>query len=438
VVFETVPVGLHGWNDKPTPRTGEIVKYDIAPDSASIAGFSVATNEIEWMFVADDTADMYPANLWPQDQPTGCGGNRHCEYYAVYSGTMKARAYTNGIMRETDVGHIKIVDEFFIKVLPSYGPSGFRAVATASKSDGSAMGYIGGWYFHPDSAPSTYTQVCGAQVNPCIFNPTTSGRLEAHAIIGNRWKVGHAHVDVVPCQQNDSLQDNPDFRRLERMLWDSSHSAGPDSIRVERAGFLIDSAGVWKTLVAPLNADTSRNSACYFNASYPNLGAGWVVKALVHTHPWPDSASLAAPRCPKDAQGNPLKYGPTVLTGWASANDWKTSADLQIPSYIIDFNRVVRLRGDSANLQPLMDAAGTPLLDGNGKLMFVPDSAGLVNHYKAFRRTGGSCSATSARIPLISGGLPLRERATRLRRNSLKAPTRRAPAGVNSRIAEGI
>jgi len=198
--YETIDVPITGSVSNQNPRTGQIVTFRVQPQLSEIGGLSVALNDIEWLFVADDPSDEQPENQWAPAQPTGCNGARQCDQFAVYSGTMMARGYSNGKMQETVVGHITIADELTVVAAPASGPAGYTSTATASKTDGSPIDVIYGWVFHPDSAPATYTSVpgCGERVNPCVFKPPTSGKIEIHTLIGNRTKQKRAHVTVVP------------------------------------------------------------------------------------------------------------------------------------------------------------------------------------------------------------------------------------------------
>lgn len=241
---------------------------------------------------------------------------------------------------------------------------------------------------------------CGS-ANPCVWNVPQSGTMQVVALVHNRLKKATAHVDVVPCPTGDPLQDNPTLRRLERTVWDNSNASDQNqSNRVERAGILIDSAGVKDSMIfLPLNPNPNLNGPCRFTPGSFGYPGGWTITAIVHSHPFQDGE---AENC-RPGQA----YGENPTSGWASGLDWRVSQRTGIPSYIVDFHRINRIRGDSANIQPMTDPNGNILLDVNGDTLdFVVDSASRTNHSRRFSRQQ-SCSPMSSRLPVLAGGLPL-------------------------------
>src|SRR5690349_24343901 len=127
------------------------------------------------------------------------------------------------------VAHIQVTDNLTLKATPTYGPANYRATFTATNSDGAGV-FNASWSFQPDSGSGTITPSCGS-ANPCAWNVPQSGTMTVTALVHNRYKKASVHVEVVPCPQGDPFQDNPDFRRLEKTLWDSSNTAGPNNVR---------------------------------------------------------------------------------------------------------------------------------------------------------------------------------------------------------------
>ena len=238
-------------------------------------------------------------------------------------------------MKETIVGHITIADELSVTASPTYGPSGYTATATATKSDGSAVTNIGGWLFHPDSAPSTYTQVCGA-VNPCVFHPTTSGKIEIHALIGNQWKQKRAHVTVVPCPTGDSLLDTPALRDGLQYLVQLSHMGDPTR-GTEHGGWLYRNPNTGEFFHVEY---VSIQDACSFAPpdyviDYP---PEWRV-GMTHSHPFGKGESFNG-RCISTG-GRPGMGGPQ---GPSLADD-SSAVEHGLPSYIVDKDSVYRTNG---------------------------------------------------------------------------------------------
>ncbi|HKH93450.1 MAG TPA: hypothetical protein VKA54_16725, partial [Gemmatimonadaceae bacterium] len=79
--YETIDVPITGSVSNQNPRTGQIVTFRVQPQVSEIGGLSVALNDIEWLFVADDPADEQPENQWAPAQPTGCNGARQCDQF---------------------------------------------------------------------------------------------------------------------------------------------------------------------------------------------------------------------------------------------------------------------------------------------------------------------------------------------------------------------
>ena len=77
--YEAVDVALIGWVNRANPRTGDLVTWEIAPEQADVGGLSVATDGIEWLWVADDSTDEYPLNPWAWGPDPGCNGRRGCD-----------------------------------------------------------------------------------------------------------------------------------------------------------------------------------------------------------------------------------------------------------------------------------------------------------------------------------------------------------------------
>jgi hypothetical protein len=347
------------------PSRGHVA-FDLRAEPDNVAGFGMNILESEWLWTPDDQA-RWGGPRTPTYPTLQCTSARHCEYWGFdQGGTLQARAYVNGVMKEGPPLHVSVTDSLTLTVDRASGPPNYPATFRAANSDGTNIMAMQ-WTFTPDGGGAPYSPVpaCPTGVQgtfwDCPMNVKESGTMSIRASVHyDHYSTASVHVTVVPCPTGDTLLDNPLFRRLMKTVWDSSQ-AGKSSVadRTERMGVLfrdtVTKAYQYKLL--PLNPVDSLNGPCQVNApgfSYPST---WKIVTFVHSHPFQKGEQFAG-NCPKDAKGNYLVYDKTPQTGWASGTDWKTSLDKHLPSYIIDSMQVIRIVGDSGDVRPVINRRG--------------------------------------------------------------------------------
>lgn len=230
-------------------------------------------------------------------------------------------------------------------------------------------------FFEPDSAgggvPSDSTKTCAISGTSCTIQPLGSGTLHLWALVNGKLVHKQAHVTVVPCPTGDTLLDNPTFRKLIKIVWDSSN-ASDSTKRMERLGVLLyDTVShSYSNMLLPLNSDSSKNSQCSVKPGSWSIPTKSIVVTYVHSHPFKPGTQFSG-HCPKGDDGKYLMYNWNLLTGWASGQDWHVSQSLHLPSYIVDSLHIIRIVGDSGNVEVVRNNDGSPKLDSGGDTTYT-------------------------------------------------------------------
>lgn len=283
----------------------------------------------------------------------GLSGPNPCLVTVQNSGTLRVSKYISGRMRATSA-RVRVYSSFTLDADQTELVAG-DTVTFTPKLDG-VTGPAARWLWRGDDS-TVVAGPCAPGTDTCLLAPFASGTMWAYTA-DTGGDSASKHVTVIPCPTGDTLLDNLTFRHTIKLVWDSSFAADT-SKRVERMGVMVYDTLLKKyaSILLPLNSVPYKNTPCEVNPGTWALPANSVVVTYVHSHPFADSASYSG-LCPKDAQGQYQTYVPRSMTGWGSGLDWHVSDNLNLPSYIIDSLKVIRLVGDSADVHPLYDING--------------------------------------------------------------------------------
>ncbi len=320
-----------------TPSHG-LVRFDIGPSIDSIGGFHPGVEGAEWVWTPDDTVQ------YGGSRGIACSGNNHCELFVDYNGTMRARAYTNGIMKEAQPMHVTVTDSVYMTVDKPYGPPGYGASFTVHL-DGATGMYINAWWFYADTGGfSRQLTWCGfgsygTTAGPCGYNIPMSGKVVAEVFLNGSWRSPSKHVIVIPCPTDDSLLDHPETRRMLDSAWDLGRSGTDMNQWRERAVASYDSSGKRIARLLPLDTLATPCSNHIIDL-VPAPG-----RKLMDSHLHPFAINDSLPRACEDSshhlQPNQyLRYGHKY--GGLSGADWEHTTVTNLPVYAFDLDSMYR------------------------------------------------------------------------------------------------
>lgn len=244
---------------------------------------------------------------------------------------------------------------------PSTGaPNSGRRIMRSSASPSKAISTIGaqGAGRRSVSVGSAWDN-CAPGVDVCSHEVTESGTVEVIATVNGVQLTASVRVDVIPCPTGDPILDSPQFRKLLKLIWDSTFADDPDvAKRRERMGVLYRDTvtNTYSFQLLPLSPIDSLNGPCQVTGT-PQTPSNSVKAAIAHSHGFEPGERFGG-NCPKDKNGNYLAYGSAPGTGLASGADWLESNKQHVPSYIIDKTQIIRIMGDSGDVQPILDREG--------------------------------------------------------------------------------
>ena len=345
------------------PSRGHVA-FDLKADPSTIGQWSLNVQGAEWMWTPDDTA-RWGGPRTPTYPTMQCTGNTHCEYWGFdQSGTIQARAYVNGVMKEGPPAHVTVTDSLTLQVDRSSGPANYLATFHAANSDGTNI-LVTGWTFTPDSGGAPFSVACptyqqGAYWD-CPMHVMQSGTMSIRASVHyDHYSTASVHVTVVPCPTDDPVLDDPAIRSAFKGLIDESGPALPpgDGITVgtdvgnkrEHAGRVYRRPNGTYYFVEDILAVGNECHTSRVPQTSPKAPVDELI-AIVHTHPT-KTGKVVYGCGPDPVTGEPRKMGPwdssTVFVakkradstnGGGSDADWNAQRDLpenQVPFHGID------------------------------------------------------------------------------------------------------
>ena len=330
-------------------------------------------SELKWRWVSDSV----PSDSVACTSTSGAV----CSKVMISSGTMFTTAYVNGeqqqksVHSEVRIPHLDLAASQYVLAAPgdsdTFTPSGNGVVV------------VQGWHFTPDSAeggsasriatpsagvlrtrlpsgapptggrspamaPSrpTYSvsvgnswDQCGPSAPICENFVANSGTVEVIATVNGVQLTATVHVTVIPCPTGDSRLDDPKFRQLMKLVWDSSDASNSDiTKRTERMGVVLydTRTKTYTYQMLPLNSVDSLNGPCQVNAQVPAHTLDVIIAAILHSHPFQEGERFGG-NCRQGQTGAITSATRRrTRTGWGSGTDWHTSQIMHTPSYIID------------------------------------------------------------------------------------------------------
>jgi hypothetical protein len=238
-------------------------------------------------------------------------------------------------------GSTLTIDILGVSVTPSattvqFGQSVHFSVASINFAGTGAIT----WSFDAlDGQPQVSVTSC-ANLLVCDYVPPKTGRMEICMNDEQNYPICglSSLINVIKCPTGDTILDNPIFRAaLQQALKDSWADSVPSDRRHESAGWAyFDSTG--------LHVVRSENPANFNPCSVSSTYDQFKAVLLFHTHPFnpPEGFFGSADRLPSNCGFAAGSYYDVGTWGGPSAQDWRTSVDRQLPSYIIDKKRIYK------------------------------------------------------------------------------------------------
>jgi hypothetical protein len=363
ITYTPYSVDLTSTGDQPPVTYHGIAKFDIGAATPTINGFTVGVDAPEWLWTPDDTVKYGK----PNPAPCGTAYTQHCEIYITHSGTMEARAYVNGTMKDAPRMHVTLKDSVYATASPPYGAANYTTTFTVTSTADTAW-YFDSWgKFYPDAGGEMWITTCPAmwvttRSQACgPWNVPSSGTAVFFVILHNNYRTtASTHVTVVPCPTKDSLLNDPDIRKKLDSLWRLSW---PDTNnltnRVERSAMIYkDATG---KIVFEINSSYSNNTAC--SSTLPSPPPGATLLRYIHTHPARKDSFV---QCDSKTS---KRYADQF--GKPSGDDWRALKDANdltpgggVIGWIIDQDEVLTFDPSGVNIamvpQPSGDTAAVP------------------------------------------------------------------------------
>lgn len=351
----------------------------IAVDSSSVVpgsaveftwGASPAYVEGQQMPVVVDTTRWIPDPDSLGGEPTeqATTGNNACDYTIqqghckrriIGSGTFTAKVYVNG-KRFAGSVHVQ-APTLSLRATPTSGAAGVSVTFVPKWSDGQAVtaGSVNGYAWTPDTTPGT-TGGCGGGAASCQRSVMESGTMTVTVVRGGVSRTARAHVLVSKCPMGDDIGDRPEVRQAFKDIWHRS-GADVDTIAANHIEYIdavyqdtVDGS-VFVQSVSNTGTPCIADSA----AIIPKVLGSAKLTATIHPHPF-KWGSTYPPNCGSMAGA---QYQGPKANGRASGFDWKTSQELNVPGYIIDYDGIYKYDGSGVKLIPITDAATHELLE---------------------------------------------------------------------------
>jgi hypothetical protein len=189
IAYTPYSVGLSLTGDASVTYRG-IAKLDIAAATPTVGGLAVAVDAPEWLWTPEDPVK------YGGPRTNQCGGgaaSTHCEFYVEHSGTMQARAYVNGTMKDAPPMRVALKDSVYATASPSNGLVNYASTFTVTNTADTAW-YFDGWgKFYPDAGGQMWITTCPTKWVPgrsesCgPWNVPSSGRAVFYVIVHNNY-----------------------------------------------------------------------------------------------------------------------------------------------------------------------------------------------------------------------------------------------------------
>lgn len=321
-------------------------------------GSSAPPGAIRWYFVPGDSVSPVATSSDPPWSLPACADQPTCRWQPPGPGRVQVAAYveTRRARARSDGGPPKPVGMLALACKPDSLIVGNITTCKASLTPTTSTLTVQTWRFDGDSLGVAFGLT--ADVKTWVFRPSVCGAVSVTASVDGVTQTATTRVEVV-CNMltgvsHDSLLNDIAVQRAMHQYWAASNPTDPSvGNRKEQGGYIVRDTATKVLSVVPFSSNSAPD-VCFATLEGTDLTQsfqnGQTLVGMFHTHPHNPGQPPPA-TCHVKNSGLPgAHFGDGASdVDYVAVNDSSWS----VPSYIVDFRHVHRIRPGDTPGSPL-------------------------------------------------------------------------------------